>query len=67
MIITKIYIKKSLTNFFVILIYIVKKIAKLENIKIIGHITSPSLGMRLVTRDGNEIDFKAQGWNAFEE
>ncbi|MBQ8056686.1 MAG: thiamine-phosphate kinase [Paludibacteraceae bacterium] len=44
-----------------------EKIAKLENIKIIGHITSPSLGMRLVTRDGNEIDFKAQGWNAFEE
>ncbi|MDE6235841.1 MAG: thiamine-phosphate kinase [Muribaculaceae bacterium] len=41
------------------------KIEKLPNIKMIGYITKPSLGAALVTRDGNEIPIRAQGWNAF--
>lgn len=42
-----------------------EKIEKLQGIKMIGYITSPDLGAALVTRDGNEIPIKAQGWNAF--
>lgn len=39
------------------------KIDKMNGIKIIGHITSEALGYALITRDGNEIELKAQGWN----
>lgn len=38
-------------------------VAQLEDVKIIGHITRPELGAQLVTRDGNEFELKAQGWN----
>ncbi len=31
----------------------------------IGYITKPELGAALVSRDGNEMEIKAQGWNAF--
>ncbi|RRD78237.1 thiamine-phosphate kinase [Alloprevotella sp. OH1205_COT-284] len=40
------------------------RVAALEDVKIIGHITRPELGARLVTRDGNEFELQAQGWNA---
>ena len=39
----------------------------LEGIKVIGHMTDKSLGCALVTRDGNEFELKAQGWNAFQQ
>lgn len=39
------------------------KISQIDGIKLIGHITKPSLGKILVTRDGQEFDLKAQGWN----
>lgn len=42
-----------------------EKIDKLQGIRMIGYITAPELGAALVTRDGNEIPIKAQGWNAF--
>lgn len=42
-----------------------EKIDKLENVKMIGYITRPELGAALVSRDGNEIPLRAQGWNAF--
>lgn len=34
---------------------------------IIGHITDKSLGEKLITRDGNEFDLKAQGWEALKD
>lgn len=40
-----------------------EKIKDLPGIKVIGHITKPSLGCAMVTRDGNEIPLRAQGWN----
>lgn len=40
-----------------------EKIATLDDVKLIGHITRESLGRVLVSRDGNEFDLKAQGWN----
>ncbi len=38
-------------------------VSRLEGIKVIGHITEPGLGCALVTRDGNEMELKAQGFN----
>ena len=38
-------------------------VAQMKDVKIIGHITKPELGCALVTRDGNELELKAQGWN----
>ena len=40
-----------------------EKIADMEGVRMIGHITRPELGMALITRDGNEMELKAQGWN----
>ena len=40
-----------------------EQISQVEDVKIIGHITAPDLGCALVTRDGNELELKAQGWN----
>ena len=39
-----------------------EKIAAMEGVRMIGHITRPELGMALITRDGNEMELKAQGW-----
>lgn len=41
------------------------KIDKIEGVKMIGYITKPSLGAAMVTRDGQELPIKAQGWTAF--
>ena len=40
-----------------------EQVAQQEDVKSIGHITTASEGQKLVTRDGNEFDLKAQGWN----
>ena len=39
------------------------KLQAMEGVKVIGHITKPELGLKLVSRDGNEFDMLAQGWN----
>ena len=39
------------------------KIEQLDDVKLIGHITRESLGRVLVTRDDQQFDLKAQGWN----
>ncbi len=38
-------------------------VSRIKDIKIIGCITKHELGCVLVTRDGNELELKAQGWN----
>ena len=40
-----------------------EKIQDVEEVKLIGHITNESLGQVLVTRDDQEFELKAQGWN----
>lgn len=40
-----------------------EQLSKMEGIKIIGHITKPELGCALVTRDGAEMQLRAQGFN----
>ena len=39
------------------------RVSQLEDVHVIGHITKESLGCNLVTRDGQEFELKAQGWN----
>ena len=43
------------------------KVASMKGIKVIGHITKPELGCGLITRDGQEFELKAQGWNPLNE
>lgn len=40
-----------------------EKIQAIEDVHLIGHITRESLGHVLVTRDDQEFELKAQGWN----
>jgi thiamine-monophosphate kinase len=43
------------------------KVKDMKGIKIIGYITKPELGYAMITRDGNEIQLKAQGWNPLKD
>lgn len=52
---------------FTIPLHAHEEIKKIPGVKVIGHITKPSLGAALVTRDGAEIPIKAQGWNPLAE
>lgn len=40
-----------------------EKIEQLDDVKLIGHITKKEFGKMLVSRDNNEFELKAQGWN----
>ncbi len=44
-----------------------EKVTEMEGVKLIGHITKPELGCALITRDGQEFELKAQGWNPLKE
>ena len=40
-----------------------ERINDIDGVRIIGHITKPELGAFLVTRDDQEFEIRAQGWN----
>ena len=42
-------------------------VSQIKDVKVIGHITKAELGCALVTRDGNELELKAQGWNPLKQ
>lgn len=44
-----------------------EKASALPGVHLIGHITQPEEGYYLVTRDGQEMQLKAQGWNPIRE
>ena len=44
-----------------------EKIEQMDGVKLIGHITRKELGQMLVTRDNQEFELKAQGWNPLEK
>ena len=44
-----------------------EKMEEMEGVRLIGHITKPELGCALITRDGQEFELKAQGWNPLKE
>jgi thiamine-monophosphate kinase len=39
-----------------------EKVAAMKDVRVIGHIVSDSMGLALITRDGVEMQLKAQGW-----
>lgn len=40
------------------------KVVAMEGVGIVGHMTRHALGLKLVGREGEELDLKAQGWNS---
>ena len=40
-----------------------EKVKEMDDIRSVGHITKADTGLILVTRDGQELSLKAQGWN----
>lgn len=44
-----------------------ERVAEIEGVRLIGHITKLGLGCALITRDGQEFELKAQGWNPLKE
>ena len=44
-----------------------EKMEAMDGVKVIGHITKPEFGQMLVTRDNQEFELKAQGWNPLKE
>lgn len=44
-----------------------EKVSSLSDIHVIGHITKPTFGSNLITRDSMELKLRAQGWSAMKE
>lgn len=44
-----------------------EKVSAMEGVKLIGHITKKDLGYILTTRDGQDFELKAQGWNPLQK
>ena len=42
-----------------------EKLIRNPQISIIGHMTGPELGRKIITKGGNSFELVAQGWNAF--
>ena len=42
-----------------------EKLVLNENISVIGYMTPPDQGKKIITKGGNKFDITAQGWNAF--
>ncbi len=52
---------------FTVPLHLHEKMNDLQGIRLIGHITPPEQGCYLVTRDGQEMQLRAQGWNPLGE
>lgn len=48
---------------FTVPLHLHEKMNELQGIRLVGHITPPEQGCYLVTRDGQEMQLRAQGWN----
>ena len=44
-----------------------EKVAAMKDVRVIGHIVSDTMGLALITRDGMEMQLKAQGWTTQEQ
>lgn len=52
---------------FTVPLYLHDTVSKIKGIHIIGHITEKDSGLSIETRDGTNIELKAQGWNSIEK
>lgn len=48
---------------FTVPLHMHEQIKKVPGVRVIGHMTKPGLGCAMVTRDGTEMQIRAQGWN----
>ena len=48
---------------FTVPLHMHDEIKKVPGVRVIGHMTKPELGCAMVTRDGAEMQIRAQGWN----
>lgn len=44
-----------------------EKVAAMKDVRVIGHIVGENMGLALITRDGAEMELKAQGWTPQEK
>lgn len=49
---------------FTVPLYMHDKVSQMKGVHVIGHITKEGSGLNLETRDGTEIELKAQGWDS---
>lgn len=49
---------------FTVPLYLHDKVSKIKGVHVIGHITKEGHGLILETRDGVEMELKAQGWDS---
>ncbi|WP_165021129.1 thiamine-phosphate kinase [Dysgonomonas sp. ZJ279] len=52
---------------FTVPLHLHDKVSQMKGVHVVGHITRESLGLMLETRDGTEIELKAQGWDSIEK
>jgi thiamine-monophosphate kinase len=52
---------------FTVPLHLHDKVSQIKGIRVVGHITKEEYGQLLETRDGGELELKAQGWNSLEE
>lgn len=52
---------------FTVPLYQHDAVSKIKGVHVIGHIVPENVGQILVTRDSNEIELKAQGWDSIAE
>lgn len=52
---------------FTVPLYMHDKVSQIKGVRVIGHITKEGSGLKLETRDGAEIELKAQGWDSVEK
>lgn len=52
---------------FTVPLYLHDKVSKIKDVRVIGHITKEASGLVVETRDGTEIEIKAQGWDSIGE
>ncbi len=52
---------------FTVPLYMHDQVSKIKGVRVIGHITKEGSGLNLETRDGTEIELKAQGWDSIEK
>ena len=59
--------KKSNPSLFTVPLTEHELVESMDDVKVIGYVTKAELGCALVSRDGQEFELKAQGWNPLKE
>ena len=52
---------------FTVPLYLFDKVSAIKGVHVVGHITKEDFGLMLETRDGIDLELKAQGWNSLDK